>query len=182
MDIMGSGYSANGASAAGIVITGSGSLDSMQAFAGKLEKSSLPVRLLMAWEDFYVSIVDPDMQFRNQVPDLYVILLAFEDWDHFSDHIRDPRIEPSYGLVRRKTNEVIECLAIAATRTQSRLAVVIEWSQEAFNCGHVNAFFEEMASSVEEALGAFDQIAILYQGPAAKSDRRSIKEALKLTC
>ena len=160
---------AGGAPSEGIVLTGSGSKSSMRQFAARLGGGDLPVSRILEWDSFCVSILDPNDSQWGEGGEICFVVLRFEDWDHFSDHLANPAIEPSYGLVRKKTNELIECLTIAAARTTCRFALFIEWSEAAFHCAHVNGFFEEMTSIIRDSLNGYDRIAVLHRGSACRS-------------
>ena len=135
----------------GVLLTGTCPTVSEFHFARALREREVQVVGILEWDEFCRSLLDPDdaRWSRAAGGTVCLALLRFEDWDHFSDHLRDPSIEPSYDLVRRKTSDLIQCLTIAANRSRARFGVLVQWSAQARRCQEVNDFFEQVTQEHE---------------------------------
>ena len=157
-----------------VLLTATASSGFTLGFAKALRDRQYDIAGVIEWDEFCRSLLDPEDRRWECSVAVCLALLRFEDWDHFSDHLRDRSITPSYQLVRKKTNDLIQCLRAAANRTNSKFGVLVQWSELARRCEEVNCFFEGVTADLEQSVEDYPNIVVIRQWATVSHSRAPV--------
>jgi hypothetical protein len=149
-----------------ILLSGTGAGEDLIFFAHRLTNGhGLAPPQIIEWDSMLRRLLDPDETCWHD-PGLWCVLIVwFEDWDHFGDYLRGHNIEPSYALVEKKAGELCHSLGVAARRSKANFCVYIQaWSPAAARCHRVNRFFEDVTERMLDTLADVERVTVLRQG------------------
>jgi hypothetical protein len=132
------------------------------------------------WNHFLLRLLDPeDRTFTG--PDLLcVMLVRFEDWDHFHEYALNRSPRPSYEVVEKKVNEIIYGLECASTRCNGRcLICILPCSPLVGRVPELVSFSQGMIALLKNALSPHDFVRILEldSGVAVAKDDAEFRRA-----
>lgn len=105
------------------------------------------------WNRFFSTLLDPGDASLMGPDTLSLILVRFEDWDHFQDYVRDHSIRPSYEMARKKISELIYAVDCASARSTGRIMIVIlPCSEMVAGAPELVAFFAELTERTRASL------------------------------
>lgn len=114
------------------------------------------------WNHFLLRLLDPDDRAVTGQERLCVILVRFEDWDHFHEYALNRSLRPSYEVVEKKVNEIIYGLECASTRFNGRcLVCILPCSRLVGRVPELVSFFQSMIDVLKNALSLYDFVRIL---------------------
>ncbi len=132
-------------------------------FAARLFATGQKMRVdVLEWNHFFLRLLDPaDLSMvRDGV--LCVVLLRFEDWDHFQEYARTRVGEPSYGLVRKKIGDLIYAIDSASARFAGCFLIcVLPCSEIVGEVHHLVSFFDDMKDHIRTSLSHHETVEVI---------------------
>jgi hypothetical protein len=117
---------------------------------------------VIEWNRFFLHLLDPANLALVRDGVVCMVFLRYEDWDHFQEHARNPDIEPSYGMVRKKIGDLIYAIDCAAMRCVGRLLLcVLPSSEPVSRVSHLVSFFSEMTDHMRTSLAHHNSVSVI---------------------
>jgi len=114
------------------------------------------------WNHFFLHLLDPTDTALVREDSLSLILVRFEDWDHFREYALNRSLRPSYEVVEKKVHDMAYAMECASARCAGRcLICILPCSPVVREVPELVSFFQETIQFLKSSLSPHDFVRIL---------------------